>query len=107
MKSQLLKQLQELQDLKVAYQNKLLTTNEYCETYNAINKKVQNQLIDLIIYKEYKDELGFKIKCSISEFLHRTEEMGWYKKDTALETLLMAGIIETPTTQYRVDSDVA
>jgi uncharacterized membrane protein len=33
--------------------------------------------------------------------------MGWYKKDTALETLLMAGIIETPTTQYSVDSDVA
>ena len=107
MKSQLLKNLQELQDLLVAYENKLLTKNEYCETYNAINIKIQNQVVDLIIYKEYKDELGFKIKCSLIDFLHRTEEMGWYKKDTALQTLLMAGIVETPTTQYCVDSDVA
>ena len=107
MKSQLLKNLQELQDLLVAYENKLLTTNEYCETYNAINIKIQNQVVDLIIYKEYKDELGFKIKCSYSEFLHRTEGMGWYKIGTALQTLLMAGIVETPTTQYCVDSDVA
>ena len=37
-----LKQLQrQLQDLRIAYSQKLLTTNEYCETYLAISKKIK------------------------------------------------------------------
>jgi hypothetical protein len=31
----------ELQDLKIAYSNKYLTTNEYCEMYLAISKKIK------------------------------------------------------------------
>jgi hypothetical protein len=37
--SQLEKQLQ---DLRIAFAQKLLTTNEYCETYLAISKKIQS-----------------------------------------------------------------
>ena len=37
-----LSQLQkQLQDLRIAYAEKLLTTNEYCETYLAISKKIK------------------------------------------------------------------
>jgi hypothetical protein len=31
----------ELQDLRSAYAEKLLTTNEYCEMYLAISKKIK------------------------------------------------------------------
>jgi hypothetical protein len=31
----------QLQDLRIAFAQKLLTTNEYCETYLAISKKIK------------------------------------------------------------------
>lgn len=31
----------ELQNLKIAYSNKYLTTNEYCQMYLAISKKIK------------------------------------------------------------------
>lgn len=37
-----LSQLQkQLQDLRIAYAEKLLTTNEYCEIYLTISKKIK------------------------------------------------------------------
>ena len=33
--------LQELEDLKIAYLRKFLTTNEYCEMYLEISKKIE------------------------------------------------------------------
>jgi hypothetical protein len=32
----------ELQDLKIAFSQNLLTTNEYCEIYLVISKKIQS-----------------------------------------------------------------
>lgn len=31
----------QLQDLRIAFAQKLLTTNEYCETYLSISKKIK------------------------------------------------------------------
>ena len=38
MKTQLLK---ELEDLKIAFSKKYLTTNEYCELYLSLSKKIK------------------------------------------------------------------
>ena len=53
------------------------------------------QIIDLIIYKKFKED-GIENICILQDFIFYTEEKGYYKKGTAIQTLLKAKTIETP-----------
>ena len=52
-----LNQLQkQLQDLQIAYAEKHLTTNEYCETYLSISKKIKAFNIEVLDYVSNMNE---------------------------------------------------
>lgn len=46
MKNELEQLKQELEQLEKAYKNKLLSTNEYCDIYHAISKKIKSLSIN-------------------------------------------------------------
>ena len=61
----------------------------------------------IVILKTLKEDLCSEYKAPVIEqvekFIERTEGMGHYLKDTALDCLIQAGEIETPYAIYRFD----
>ena len=53
----------------------------------------------LTIYKQYKDE-SFKAPTPLNRFIELTEGRGYYKKDTALQSLKKGGMIQTDWAWY-------
>jgi hypothetical protein len=56
------------------------------------------------IYKQYKDE-SFKTLTPLKKFIELTEGKGAYKKNTALQTLIECGIVETNWAWYTIIND--
>ena len=54
------------------------------------------------IYKQYKDE-SFKTLTPLKKFIELTEGRGYYKKDTALQSLKKGGMIQTDWAWYTVN----
>jgi len=56
------------------------------------------------IYKQYKDE-SFKTLTPLNKFIELTEGKGYYKKDTALQTLKKCGMVQTHWAWYTLNKD--
>ncbi len=56
------------------------------------------------IYKQYKDET-FKTLTPLKKFIELTEGRGYYKKDTALQSLKKGGMIQTNWAWYTLTKD--
>ena len=56
------------------------------------------------IYKQYKDQ-SFKTLTPLNKFIELTEGKGYYKKDTALQTLKKCGMIQTHWAWYTTSNN--
>lgn len=56
------------------------------------------------IYKQYKDE-SLKTLTPLKKFIELTEGKGYYKKDTALQSLKKGGMVQTDWAWYTTSNN--
>lgn len=62
----------------------------------------QDKNNEVIIYRQFKGEEEVEV-ITLERFLELTEERGFYKKGTAMQTMIEAGIIMTDYSFFSLD----
>tara|TARA_R100001480_G_scaffold148214_1_gene147461 strand:- start:116 stop:382 length:267 start_codon:yes stop_codon:yes gene_type:complete len=86
--------------MKIKGTNISITHHEPLEEHKRLAKEYKH--LNHKIIGTPKDSSGIKMTLPVELFLYFTEEMGYWKEGTALQTLLEMGKLQTPFYTYTI-----